>query len=170
MRVSWKNVREFAEFLSYLSVVIAILIAIAEYYSSVYQSRLNRSMEFLTQFRSPDVRLDRAKIENPWKHYDIQRLNALSGNAGAIGELAKQIVTSDERALESLINIVELFDSMGTCVERNICDSPMIKSQLGQYAQSLNCLYGDTISDYKNRMLLSELGKGITTIQSAEGC
>lgn len=170
MPLTWRGFKDAAEFISYLSVIVAIPIAFMEYYSGSAQARVDRSIQYLASFRSADFRLDRDRIERPWRNYDVQRLNNLQGNTAVVDSLASGFVQADPELRPSLMNVVEALDEMGICIRNDICDAGIIREQMGAYVRSLKCLYGREIAAAGEQLLLPELGTQLEQIAPDGGC
>lgn len=170
MWVTWKGVREAAEFASYIGVLLAIAVAMTEYYLNAQQVRVQHSIDLLSQFNAPELRADRLAIEKPWLEHDLTALSAVENNADALEQLAHIILTDNPDVELSLIYIVDLLDVVGRCVKEKICDGTIINQQIGSYADSVSCLYGNEIERLRATKLLPRLGDGMSYIEGGASC
>lgn len=169
MRVSWKDIKESTEFLSYLSVIAGIAIAVAAYYSEAAKGRVETAVEHLKEFQSVDIRAARKSIEYPWRNYDVQRLNDTEGNLAAIKQLASAMVANDT-VESSLIEVVEYIDSVGSCIELGLCERSIVTEQLGSYTSTLMCLYYPEIERIRAKRLFPGFGTKLGFVGSGDDC
>lgn len=170
MRVTWKNTHKAAEFASFVAVVVAIGVALFEYYSNAHQTRVQRSIDLLSMFNAPELRETRLAIEKPWLEYDLAALNALKSNVRALEHLSEIIVADNPELIHSLTYIVNLVDMMGLCVQEEICDKAVIERQIGGYVRNIYCLYGTQLERLREAKLLPDLGRGMAHISEGTDC
>lgn len=176
-RLLFRHVLLSLEALSYVAGVVALLFLWLQMRSDAQALRSSHSFEFVQQFNSEAIATSRRAAMQPLVaiREQIRSMNRTVGMTRVeIDEVTRGVVRRGDvetrgATSTSIQDLVAFIDQMKICVDANVCDENVLRSNFASFGLQLHCSYGAIINDLKETSSAA-FGQGLAWLISGSTC
>lgn len=155
-------------------VIAGLPIAYLTYVEANRAQRVQRALEYVTNFNNGDMLAARNLIYRSWRNVVLPGDDVALPRAVVDGLVERVIAASygDDAGTDmgtALVNVVTYLDGAYLCANSEVCDEETLRVQIGPYAKTFYCLYQGFIHTRRASLRLPNFGTGVEELGKLEG-
>ncbi|SNY90537.1 hypothetical protein SAMN04515647_0705 [Cohaesibacter sp. ES.047] len=173
---NWLIIKSSLEALSYVSIIVGIVVAYNSYSRDRAEERVSNALKFIMHFQNNEMMQSRMELQRPWLDPTRARLSNKAGSADIINQIATTIIfpIEEKDTVSDLIRVMDYLDAAASCVagsdedSSSVCDKSVILDHLGEFADSMLCLYKAPIEELRTNFAMPKLGTKMEALLNDE--
>lgn len=140
------------KFLSYFSLVPAIVFFLLQQAADLRSSRVEQAMTFIALANEGDLAGARQRLTRPWLATDLGRFYARNPSPAMIAKFKDDVLAASPVSDGDISQLVDYYDTVVLCREMKVCDRTIVDSYFSRPIAAFYCAYDRRLERLARRL------------------
>lgn len=163
-----RRVMAWVKFLSYFSIVPALLIFFLQQRAEQKAARLGHAMTFISMANSGDMFAVKERLTRPWLGTDLSRFFAKNPSPAMVAKLKGDVLAASPVSDSDVSQLADFYETVLICREAKVCEPDIVDRYFRRPISTFYCAYDLRLQELSRR--LNDPGAFAGLAAYARGC